>query len=100
MSNTAVINIRTNAEIKSRAQEVAEKLGLNLSAIINAYLRQLVRTKSISFSLNEEPTNYLLKALKESKKDIKKGFLSPGFDKAADAVKWLNKTNRKYANQL
>lgn len=101
MSNAAAINIRTDAEIKTKAQLLAEKLGLTLSAVINAYLRQFIRTKSVSFSvLNEEPSDYLLKVIKKSKKDIKEGFVSPGFDKADEAIKWLNDPNRRYANQL
>ncbi|HUW21788.1 MAG TPA: type II toxin-antitoxin system RelB/DinJ family antitoxin [Candidatus Bathyarchaeia archaeon] len=100
MNNTTLINIRTDTEIKNQARAVAEKLGLSLSAIINAYLRQLIRTKSVSFNLNEEPTDYLLQTLKNSKKDIKVGFISPALDKADEAIKWLNNPNRKYANQL
>jgi len=100
MNRTTVINVRTDAKIKSKAQEVVEKLGLNLSAVINAYLRQLIRTETVSFSLSEEPTDYLLQALEESQKDIKKGFVSPAFDNAKEALKWLKDPKAKYANQL
>ena len=100
MSNTAIINIRTDVKIKNKAQEVAEKLGFSLSAVINAYLRQLIQTKTVSFSLEEQPSDFLLQALIRSKKDIKKGFVSPVFDNAQDASKWLNNPKAKYANQL
>lgn len=100
MSNTAIINIRTDVRIKNKAQAVTEKLGLSLSAVINAYLRQLIRTKSISFSLNEEPTDYLLKTLRNSKKDIKKGFVSPAFDNTKDADEWLDNSKAKYESQI
>jgi len=100
MNRMTVINIRTDAKIKSEAQEVVRKLGLNLSAVINAYLRQLIRTKTVFFSLSEEPTDYLLQALEESKKDIEKGFVSPSFDNAKEALKWLKDPKAKYANQL
>ena len=100
MSSTAVINIRTDAKIKAKAQAVAEKLGLNLSVVVNAYLRQLVRTESVFFSLDEKPTDYLLKAIKESKKDINKGFVSPDFDNVKDGDKWLDNPKAKYENQI
>jgi len=100
MRDTSVINIRTDAEIKNQAQAVAENLGLNLSAVINAYLRQLVRTQSVSFSLNEEPTNYLLETLKNSKKDIKGGFVSPAFGNAEEADKWLDNPKVKCENKI
>lgn len=46
-----VINIKTKKEVKVRAQKVASELGLSLSAIINAYLRQLARNKEVRFSI-------------------------------------------------
>ncbi len=100
MSNTAVINIRTDLVIKTKAQKIAERLGLSLSAVINGYLRQLIRTKSISFSLEEKPTKYLLNSLKKSKEDIKAGYVSPAFDNADEALRWLRDPKAKYANQF
>jgi len=71
--NTVVINIKTQPETKIKAQTIAKELGLNLSSIINAYLTQLIKTKTVTFSVSEEPTNYLLDMLRKSKKDIKAG---------------------------
>jgi addiction module RelB/DinJ family antitoxin len=96
--NTAVINIKTNPEVKAKAQKVAEELGFSLSSLINGYLRHLVKTRTAHFTTSEEPTEYLIQALKESEKDIKAGRVSPSFDNADDAVKWLNNPNAKYAN--
>lgn len=70
MNNTAVINIRTEPQVKVQAQEIAADLGFSLSSLINAFLRQLIRTKSVSFSLSsEEPPNCLIQTLREAKKD-------------------------------
>jgi addiction module RelB/DinJ family antitoxin len=89
--NTAVINIKTQPEIKKKAQVIAAELGFSLSSLINAYLKQLVKTKSISFSvLKEEPTDYLLKSLKQSKKDIKNGRVV-SFNNGDDAISYLDK---------
>jgi len=100
MRNTAVINVRTNPRIKSQAQDIAEKLGLSLSAVINAYLKQLIRVKSVSFSLEEEPSDFLIQSLAESKKDIENGYVSPTFDNVKDANEWLDNPKAKYANQI
>lgn len=100
MSNTAVINVRTDVGVKKQAQAIAKRLGLSLSAVINAYLKQMVRTKTVAFSLTEKPTDYLLKTLKESEKDIKDGYISPAFASADEALKWLKNPKAKYANQL
>ena len=90
--NTTVINIKTSPEVKAEARRVADSLGLSLSAVINAYLRQLIKTKTVVFSAaSEEPSEYLLSILKQSKEDIKKGRVSPAFDNAKEAVSWLKR---------
>ncbi len=96
--NTAVINIKTNPQIKARAQAVAEELGFSLSSLINGYLKHLVKTRAVHFTTAEKPTKYLLDALKESEKDIKSGRVSPGFDSAEDSIKWLNDPKARYIN--
>jgi len=98
--NTAIINIKVSPELKVQAQNLAEELGFSLSSLINACLKQMVRTKTVSFNVTEEPTDYLLKALEESKKDIKKGRVSPSFNNSEDAVRWLNGPNKRYANKV
>ena len=63
--NSAVINIKTQPIIKKQAQIVAKELGFSLSSLVNAYLKQLIKTKTVHFSiLNEgEPTDYLMNSL-------------------------------------
>lgn len=98
--NTAVVNVKVNPKVKREAKKVAEKLGLSLSSLINGYLRHLIKTKTVTFSLKEEPSEYMIQALKESKADIKAGRVSPTFTNAKDAIAWLNDPKRKYVNQL
>ena len=98
--NTAVVNIKVEPNIKKEAQKVAKDLGLSLSSLINAYLKQLVRSKRVILTLEEEPTDYLLNALRESKENIKKGRVSPTFEKAEDAIFWLRNPKKKYAGQI
>lgn len=99
--DTAVINIRIDRVTKNRARKVAEELGLSLSGMITGLLKQVIKTKTITLSASdEEPTEYLIKALKESKKDIKNGFVSPIFDSIEDEIAWLNNPKKKYANQI
>lgn len=88
--NTAVINIKTHPETKIKAQTIAKELGLNLSSIINAYLTQLIKTKTVAFSVSEEPTKYLIKMLKKSQEDIKAGRVL-SFERAEDAEKYFEK---------
>lgn len=89
--NTAIINIKTEPETKKKAQLLASAVGVSLSALINAYLKQLVRTKKVEFDLNEEPSEYLIKVMQQAEKNLKEGKASPTFDNAEDAIKWLHK---------
>lgn len=98
--NTAVINIKTNPQTKKQAQKVVEEMGLSLSGVINGFLKQLVKTKEVHFDLNEEPSEYLIQALKESKADIKAGRVSPTFSNVKDAIAWLKDPKAKYENQI
>ncbi len=86
--NTAVINIKIEPEVKKKAKRVAEELGFNLSAVLNGYIRQFVRTKRIDFSL-EEPSERLIRAMKKAKEDWKAGRGSPVFENARETNKWL-----------
>lgn len=89
--NTAVIITKTEPEIKAKAQKVAKDLGLTLSSLINAWLRQLIQTKAVTFSVeSEKPSPYLVRMLKKADKEIKEGKVSPAFDDVEDAIKWLH----------
>lgn len=87
---TAVVNVKVDPKVKKQAQKVAEELGLSLSALINGYLKRLIRTKTVTFSTSEEPTEYLIEALKESRADIKAGRVL-SFNDGEEAVSYLNK---------
>lgn len=98
--DTTVINIRTDAKLKSSAQRVAEDLGLSLSALINGFLKHLTKTKKITFSVKEEPSEYLIKSIKEAEEDWKTGRVSAKFTSAKDAIAWLNDPKKKYEYQI
>ena len=66
-----VINIKADRQIKMKAKKLAEDLGLSLSAIINAYLRQFVRNKSVYFSAAPSMSKELEDVLGKIDKDVK-----------------------------
>ncbi|MCL4360657.1 hypothetical protein M1555_05410 [Patescibacteria group bacterium] len=88
--NTAVITIKTDPAVKLKARKVARELGFSLSGVINSYLRNLIRTKSVHLSLHEEPTPYLLKTLRESEEDRKAGRYMH-FDTSGEELAFLDK---------
>ena len=90
--NTAIINVKVEPEEKKQAQKTAEELGLPLSVIIKGFLKQLVKTKTITFSAyDEEPNEYLRSILKQAEKNLKNKNHSPVFKTGKEAVDWLEK---------
>lgn len=85
------IYIRMNPDIKEKAQDVADKLGFSLSTLIKAYVKQLIKTKRVDFSLEEKPSQYLIDSIKRAERDIKEGSVSPAFKTGKEAVAWLEK---------
>lgn len=90
--NTAVIVTKVDPYTKKQAQETAERLGMPLSVAIKTFLKQFIRTKSVNLTTEGEyPSEYLINAIKQSRKDLKAGKASPTFDNAEDAIAFLEK---------
>ena len=45
------INIRTNSELKAKAQEILNDLGLDMSTAVNIFLKQIVYKQAIPFEI-------------------------------------------------
>ena len=67
----AVINIKANKEIKENAQKLAKELGLSLSDVINASLRNFIRTREVYFSAIPKMIPEFERFLGDIEKDIK-----------------------------
>jgi addiction module RelB/DinJ family antitoxin len=91
--NTATIFIKTEPKVKEEAQKTAQELGFSLSSVLNAFLRQFVKTKTIHFSLQglEEIPNARTRAiLKQAEDDLKNGNTSPKFKTAEEFIEYLH----------
>lgn len=91
--STTVMSVKTEREIKEKAQKLAKKMGFPLGTLINAFLRQFIRDKAVNFSM--EPTIPMSKALEKElsriEKDIKEGKnTSPALSKADDMIDYLD----------
>lgn len=56
MSN-ANISIRTNAELKEKAQKALADLGFDMTTAINVFLRQVVYKRAIPFDISLPKSN-------------------------------------------
>lgn len=85
-----MINIKADREVKKRAQELAADLGLPLSTIINAYLKQFVREEEVYFSTAPKMTAQLEAIIEEAEKDLfKNKNISPVFSSAKELNDYL-----------
>ena len=86
-----VIHIKADREVKENAAKIAQELGLSLSDIINASLRNFIRTREIVFSHTPQMTPELEKLLDKVEEDIKhnRNIVGP-FHSAEEANKYLD----------
>jgi len=85
-----VLNIKTDREVKQKAQQIARDLGLPLSTVINAYLKEFVREREVRFSLEPQLRPEVGKLLEKASEDFKKRRnVSPAFAGAKEAIKYL-----------
>lgn len=86
-----LLSIKTDVDVKRKVKKIAEELGLPLSTIINAYLRQLLRERRVDFSLPLVPNKKTAKSLRQAHNDFKKGKnISPIFESPEEMDAWLN----------
>jgi len=93
MNKTTTMNIRMDEATRRELQDFAEQIGIAATSLVNASIRQMLRTREVTFNTGFEPTPYLEKILGESDRDIKAGKnISPAFDSADDMFDHLEKT--------
>lgn len=87
-----VVSTKIDPQTKKEAMATADALGLPLSVVVKAFLKQFIRTKTVTFSIRDEvPSQYLIDSIKQGEKDIKEGNVSPAFKTGKEAVDWLEK---------
>jgi antitoxin component of RelBE/YafQ-DinJ toxin-antitoxin module len=93
MSKTITMNIRIDEETRRGLKDFAAEVGIPATSLVNASIRQMLRSRAVTFSTALEPTPYLEKILREADMDIKTGKnLSPVFDSVDDMFDHLRKT--------
>lgn len=88
MSNYAVINLKTDPKLKKLATEVADKLGVSISAVLNNELRRFAAEQSVMFEVPEAPNAQTARQLAASKKRIQSGDYH-SFGNNTEALKFL-----------
>mgnify|MGYP001592061418 FL=1 len=86
-----MINIKADKGVKESAQKIAADMGLPLSTVVNAYLKEFIRERAVRFSLEPQLRPAVEKELLRAKEDYKDGrSLSPTFSSAKKANTYLD----------
>jgi len=73
-----MMSIKTDKEVKEGVQEFAREIGMPVSTIVNAYFKELLRTREFRVSVPPRMTPYLEGIIEKAEKDYKmKKNLSP-----------------------
>ena len=85
------ISIKTDKEIKKNVQKIAEEIGISLSDVVNASLRNVIRTREVRFSSIPRMIPEFEKFLGGAENDIKnKKNLSPALRSTEEMKAYLN----------
>lgn len=88
---TTVLNVKIDEKLKKEAQKAAKAMGLPISTVVAASLRDFVRTRTITISspprLKPEVEAELLRISADAREGIN---VSPAFDNLEDAFAWLD----------
>lgn len=91
MNTQTILNIKTDKKLKEEAKKVSTELGVPLSTVINAFLKQFVRDREITLSANNlRPTQKLVEFIAEADNEYASGKVKK-FDNADDFIADLNR---------
>ncbi|MDQ5912433.1 MAG: hypothetical protein QG568_648 [Patescibacteria group bacterium] len=69
-AKTTMIHIKADPRVKDEVYLIIDEMGLTLSAVVNAFLKQLIRTREVSFSAGNAMTPYMQKVIKDARSDV------------------------------
>ena len=87
-----IINLKVSKTLKRDAQELADEIGVPLTTVITANLKEFVRSRSLAVSAFPRLKPEIEKEIGEAIEDYKKGKnISPVFDSPKKAADYLRK---------
>ena len=90
--NKTIINLKVNKDLKREAQELADEIGVPLTTVITANLKEFVRSRSLTVSAFPRLKPEIEREIGEAIEDYKKGIdVSPVFDSPKEAADYLRK---------
>lgn len=83
-----ILNIKTQKDLKEKAQSLASELGVPLTTVVNSYLRQFIRERKLVLEMEPKIKDSVME--KWRKISLEAGKTIPRkFTKAADLIAYL-----------
>lgn len=87
----SILNIKTDREVKDQARQIAEEIGVPLSTVVNAFLKEFIRNRQVTFTAYPTIKSGIGKLLKQASVDYRRGEnISEQMHSAREASKFLN----------
>jgi addiction module RelB/DinJ family antitoxin len=87
----AIINIKVSKNLKREAQDLADEIGIPLTTVISASLKEFVRSRSLTISAFPRLRSEIEQELSEAIADYKKGTnISKVFSKPSEVEDHLS----------
>ena len=84
------LTIKTEKKLRNDAKRTADELGVPLTTVINALLRQFVREKELTVSAEPKPTKAKLALWEKISAEMDKGIDVKSFNNVKDLIKDLH----------
>ncbi|OGZ57485.1 MAG: hypothetical protein A3F94_00625 [Candidatus Spechtbacteria bacterium RIFCSPLOWO2_12_FULL_38_22] len=86
-----IVNVKVDSETKEKAQSLAKELGLPLSTIVNANLKEFIRSGEVIFSIEPKIKPSVWKELRIATSDLGANKnISRTFGSAKEALSYLS----------
>lgn len=88
---TTNLNVRVDEDLKKKAEEIFNELGLTMSSALTVFLRQTVRSNGIPFDMKlDAPNKETLAAMAEIEAMIKDPSLGKNYNSVKELMEDLN----------
>lgn len=88
---STTMSIKIDENLKRQAQATASAIGIPLSTLINAYLREVVATGRVEFSAAEPMTPQMERIIEQAEKEIAAGETYGPFESVEDMLDSLHR---------
>ena len=86
-----LLNIKTDRDVKDQAKRISHELGVPLSVVVNAYLKEFVRERAVRIALEPVLRPEVEKTLRKASADYKnQKNVSRKFASVSSALKHLH----------